>query len=354
MPAIVSARSRVWSKSRSSLSMPSLSYVFGRLKNWSLPFPTSFAFKTPKRIRTVAPFRRLLSSVDDFERVVPAAGAHPDEHPEGDRGLEPPRGLDPPEVEGPGPAELLHDADDGLLRRGVISADHQVGGPSRELGIDHLGIRHRVEGLDHPGAGEGPLDPLSEGIRHPDERDEVRVVRQRIRHVDHDLPVEAGVARGLEALLDRRAEGREDDDLPVLGRFFEGPRRGLPLSLHRPEPLRQALALRIPRADHHLVAAGREAASEGLPNIAAPQDADFHGRAKGSALFPDLDLSGRPRHGPMAQGPVVTYLSSARGRRGPWSRSSRWPWTTCTSSGPSSPPRRPGKEARTGSRPARP
>src|SRR5207237_10212000 len=101
---------------------------------------------------------------------------------------------------------------------------------------------------------------------------------------------------GLADLLARRAEGREDDDLPVLGRFFEGPRRGLPLSLHRPEPLRQALALRIPRADHHIVAAGREPASEGLPNIAAPQDADFHGRAKGSALFPDLDLSGRPRH----------------------------------------------------------
>src|SRR5438132_776963 len=194
--------------------------------------------RTSQRIRTVAPFRRLLSSVDDFERVVPAAGAHPDEHPEGDRGLEPPRGLDPPEVEGPGPAELLHDADDRLLRR--------------------------------------------------------------------------------------------------------------------PKPLRQALALRIARADHHIVTAGREAASEGLPNVAAPQDADFHGRAKGSALFPDLDLSGGPRHGPMAQGPVVTYLSSARGRRGPWSRSSRWPWTTCTSSGPSSPPRRRWKEARTGSRPARP
>src|SRR5207249_248943 len=228
--------------------------------------------KTSQRIRTAAPFRRLLSSVDDFERVVPAAGAHPDEHPEGDRRLQPPRGLDPPEVEGPGPAELLHDAAD----------------------------------------------------------------------------------RRLEDLLDRRAEGREDDDLSVLGRFFEGPRRGLPLPLHRPKPLRQALALRIPRADHHIVAAGREAASEGLPNIAAPQDADFHGRAKGSALFPDLDLSGRPRHGPMAQGPVVTYLSSARGRRGPWSRSSRWPWTTCTSSGPSSPPRRRWKEERTGSRPARP
>src|SRR5213083_490321 len=206
--------------------------------------------RTSPRIRTVAPFRRLLSSVDDFERVVPAAGAHPDEHPEGDRGLEPPRGLDPPEVEGPGPAELLHDADDGLLRRGVISADHQVGGPSRELGIDHLGIRHRVEGLDHPGAGEGPLDPLSEGIRHPDERDEIRVIRQRIRHVDHDLPVEAGVADALQDLLDGRAAGREDDELALLGRLFEAPGRGLPF--HRSKPLRQALALWIPRADHYL------------------------------------------------------------------------------------------------------
>src|SRR5207247_3563772 len=37
--------------------------------------------------------------------------------------------------------------------------------------------------------------------------------------------------------------------------------------------------------------AGRETASEGLPDVAAPQDADFHRRAKGRGLFPDLDLS---------------------------------------------------------------
>src|SRR5438309_1354789 len=90
--------------------------------------------RTSPRIQTVAPFRRLLSSVDDFERVVPAAGAHPDEHPEGDRRLEPPRGLDPPEVEGPGPAELLHDADDRLLGRGVIPQIIKSGAPPANLG----------------------------------------------------------------------------------------------------------------------------------------------------------------------------------------------------------------------------
>src|SRR5204863_326658 len=151
-----------------------------------------------------------------------------------------------------------------------------------------------------------------------------RVIRQRIRHVDHDLAVEAGVADALEDLLDGRAAGREDDDLAMLGRLFEAPGRGLPF--HRSKPLRQALALWIPRADHHLMPAGRETASEGLPDVAAPQDADFHRRAKGRGPISGFGPLERPYRGPNARRQVVTYLSSARGRRGPWSRSSRWPW----------------------------
>src|SRR2546421_2875536 len=112
---------------------------------------------------------RDLSTVDDSERVIPSAELQADEDPEGNRRLEPPCALDPSDVDGPGPSELLEDADDLLFRRRVVAADQHFGIAARELGIDHLCVRDRVEALHDLGVRDPPLDAFAEGIVRADE-----------------------------------------------------------------------------------------------------------------------------------------------------------------------------------------
>src|SRR5207253_9350447 len=98
---------------------------------------------------------------------------------------------------------------------------------------------------------------------------------QGVRRVDDDLARHVLRAREPEDFLDRGAEGREDEDLPMLRRLLERPRRGLPLRLLLPHY--QSLALRIPRGDFHVMTAAGEAASECLRDFAAAWDTDLHG-----------------------------------------------------------------------------
>ena len=109
-------------------------------------------------------------------------------------------GLDAAEVDWRAEAELLEEARDLALRRGVVAAHEGVGEALAHLRPGHRRRVHRVEGLDHLGRGQPALDALAKGVREADEEAGhlAAVELEGVRHIEEDLAVEPGVARGVD------------------------------------------------------------------------------------------------------------------------------------------------------------
>src|SRR6267143_5971854 len=238
----------------------------------------------------------------DLERMVPPAQLHANEDPQRDARLEPTRPFDSPDVDRPGPSKLLQDPFDAFLRRRVVPGDEHIGRASGELWIDHLRVRDRVEAFHDVRIREESLETFSQGIRETDEerRTPTRVPK-RVRHVDDHFATEVRGTGKPDDVLERGAQGRENEDLPVLRGFGHRTDRRLPfpLLLH---PLLQGLALRISRSDFHIVTATHKAAAERLPHFTASKDPDLHAAAMPTARISDF-----------AAGRVGTMRPASRG-----------------------------------------
>ena len=66
------------------------------------------------------------------------------------------------------PPELLEQTGYGPLRPGIVAAAEHVRWIVRKPGIDHAGIAHDIEGLDHAGSRKPSLNFLAAGIQATD------------------------------------------------------------------------------------------------------------------------------------------------------------------------------------------
>src|SRR3989442_15510840 len=102
--------------------------------------------------------------------MVPSPDLAADQDPEWHDRFEPAGPFDPADIQRAGPAEFLEDADDLLLRRGVVPRNQHLGRATRVLRVDHLRVRDRVEALHDLRVRKEPLDLLAQGILPADEQ----------------------------------------------------------------------------------------------------------------------------------------------------------------------------------------
>src|SRR5467141_576595 len=239
--------------------------------------------------------------------MVPPAQFHADQDPEWDARLEPARAFDSPDVDRAGPSELLQDPLDAFLCRRVVPGDDHLRRPARELWIDHLRVRDGVEALHDMRIREESLEAFSKGIREADEerRTPTRVPK-RVRHIDDNFATEVRGTGKPDDVLERGAQGRENDDLPVLRGFGHRADRRLTFSLLL-HPLLKGLALRISRSDFHIVTATHKATAERLPHFAASKDPDFHAAAMPTARISDFAAGRAGTMRPSSRGSLRFY-----------------------------------------------